>query len=98
MVETLVLAAGLGFLIGLRYRAPMLVVASAVAVVVAPAIALFSKAGPWMIVLAPLAALVALQCGYLAGLLLSYCVGRAKPGPGEVDTHDVRLVAKDWGH
>jgi hypothetical protein len=94
MLEALVLAAGLGFLIGLRYRVPAVVVASAVAVVLGPVIAHFTGASFWTVMVTPLAALVALQCGYLGGLLLTFGVSRAKPR-GDDAPDEGCLAAKD---
>jgi hypothetical protein len=98
MMEALVLAAGAGFLLGLRYRVPALVVASAAAVIAGPAIAHFTSAPTWMVLISPLTTLLALQCGYLGGLLLTYGVSRAKPGQREVDPHEGRLATKDCGN
>jgi hypothetical protein len=80
MLEALVLAGGLGFLLGLRYRVPAVVPASAVAAVLGPVVAYLAGAEPWAIFIASVGAVVALQCGYLAGLLLSFLTApRAKP-------------------
>ena len=96
MLEALVLAAGLGFLLGLRYRVPALVAASAATVVLVPAFAYFAGAPFWAVLGAPLAALVALQCGYLGGLLLTYGVSRARTRGGE-DAAGGSLATKDYG-
>jgi hypothetical protein len=79
MLEALVLAAGLGFLLALRFRVPALVAASAVAIVLGPVIAHLTGAPSWAVLSAPLVVLVALQCGYLGGLLLTYTLTRAEP-------------------
>jgi len=94
MIEALVLATGLGFLLGLRYRAPAVVVASAAAVVMGPAIAYQAGASFWAVVLAPIGAVVALQCGYLGGLLLSFLVARTRP-EREADAPGSCLATKD---
>jgi hypothetical protein len=95
MLEALVLVAGLGFLIGLRYRVPAVVVASAAAVVLGPVIAHFTGASFWVVVITPLAALIVLQCGYLGGVLLTYGVSRAKPRGDEDAPDEGCLAAKD---
>jgi hypothetical protein len=80
MLEALVLAGGLGFLLGLRFRVPAVVPASAVAAVMGPLVAHLASAGVWAVVGASVGAVVALQCGYLGGLLLSFLTARrAKP-------------------
>jgi len=80
MLEALVLAGGLGFLLGLRYRVTAVVPASAAAAVLAPCIAYLGGAELWAVLLAAFGAVVALQLGYLGGLLLSFFTApRAKP-------------------
>ena len=96
MLETLVLAAGMGFLLGLRYRVPIVVIASATAVVLGPAVAYIAGASFWAIVIAPAVGLVALQCGYLVGLLLSFMLTRATKPERHVDAAGGCLAAKDW--
>jgi hypothetical protein len=96
MLEALLLAAGVGFLLALRFRVPALVVASAVALVLGPVIAHLSGASFWAVVSAPVTTLVALQCGYLGGLLLTYGVSRAKPATEE-DAAERGLITKECG-
>ena len=79
MLEALVLAGGLGFLLGLRYRVPAVVPASALAAVMGPAVAYVAGAELWVVLIASVGAVVALQCGYLGGLLLTFRAMRAKP-------------------
>jgi hypothetical protein len=93
MLQALVLAAGLGFLLGLRYRVPAVVVASAATAVMAPAVAYMAGASFWPVVLSPAAALVALQCGYLGGLALSFIVAGARPDRDAIGA-ERRLAAK----
>jgi hypothetical protein len=69
MLEALFVAGGLGFLLGLRYRVLAAVVASAAIAVASPAVAYTAGAPVWTIVLAPLTAVVALQAGYVAGVI-----------------------------
>jgi hypothetical protein len=88
MFEALVVAAGAGFLLGLRYRPPALVVASAAAVVIGPAVARLMGSSFWIILLAPVGTVVALQCGYLGG--------STRPR-SDVDAPDDCLAAKEWG-
>jgi hypothetical protein len=97
MIEALVLAAGLGFLLALRFRVPALVVASAMAVVLGPVIAHFMGASFWAVVTAPLTTLVALQCGYLGGLLLTHGISRAAEPSSEDDAADSSLFTKECG-
>jgi hypothetical protein len=80
MLEALVLAGGLGFLLGLRYRVPAVVPASAAVAAMGPVVAYLSGAEPWLLVLTSVGAVVALQCGYLGGFLLTFLTAsRAKP-------------------
>jgi hypothetical protein len=80
MLEALVLAGGLGFLLGLRYRVPAVVPASAVTAVMGPVVAYLAGAEWWLILTTSIAAVVVLQIGYLAGLLLTYLTApRARP-------------------
>src|SRR5262245_56457239 len=81
MIEALVAAAGIGFLLGLRYRIPAAIIASAVAAAAGGVVACLTGASLWGVLIAPLAAMAALQCGYLAGLLAAVGVSRARlPG------------------
>jgi hypothetical protein len=71
MLWALALASGMGILLGLRLRALSVLIASAFLVVFCVAIILFAD---WALREAAafiFGALVALQCGYLVGLLLS---------------------------
>jgi hypothetical protein len=80
MLEAIVLAGGLGFLLGLRYRVPVVVPASGVAAVLGSIIAYSTGSELWMVVIASVGSVVALQVGYLGGLLLSFLTApRAKP-------------------
>jgi hypothetical protein len=74
MFEALIAAAGIGFLLGLRYRVPAAVAASAAAVVAGALVAYLKGASLWAILLLPVGAVVALQCGYLGGLLVAFGV------------------------
>jgi hypothetical protein len=95
MLEALVVATGSGFVLGLRYRVPIVVVASAAAALLGPAVAYASGASFWTVAVAPAAAPVALQCGYLGGLLLSFMVARLKP-ERVMDAPASCLATKDW--
>jgi hypothetical protein len=90
MLEALVLAGGLGFLLGLRYRVPAVVPASAVAVVMGPVVAYVAGAELWLVLIASVGAVVALQCGYLGGLLLAFSATHAKPD------HDLGSPERYW--
>jgi hypothetical protein len=80
MLEALVLAGGLGFLLGLRYRVPVVVPASAGAVVLGAVVSYLAGSELWIVVISAVGAVVALQLGYLGGLLLSFLTApRAKP-------------------
>lgn len=94
MFEALVVAAGVGFLLGLRYRAPVLIIASPVAAVMGPAVAHLRGSSFWVLVAASMGGIVALQCGYLAGSLLNFTATRAKPR-SDVDTPDGCLAAEE---
>jgi hypothetical protein len=74
MFEALIAAAGIGFLLGLRYRVPAVVVASAAAAIAGALIAYLKGASLWGVLLLPVGAVVALQCGYLGGLLVAFGV------------------------
>ena len=78
MLEALVAATGIGFLLGLRYRVPAVVVASAVAAVAGAWIAYLKGASLWAILMLPVGAVVALQCGYLGGLLVAFGVAHSR--------------------
>ncbi|MBX9589744.1 MAG: hypothetical protein K2X43_10585 [Hyphomonadaceae bacterium] len=70
---------GVGLLVGLRYRAPALIVASGLTTVGSFIVATLYE---WSILQALAAAfggLTALQCGYLAGLLLTCAASRLPP-------------------
>jgi hypothetical protein len=92
MLEALVLAGGLGFLLGLRYRVPAVVPASALAAVMGPAVAYVTGAELWVVLIASVGAVVALQCGYLGGLLLTFSATRAKPD----HHHDLGSPERYW--
>jgi hypothetical protein len=97
MLETLVVAAGVGFLLGLRYRPPTLVVASAAAAVMGPVVAHLTGSSFRIVLLASVAAVVALQCGYLGGSLLNFTVTRTPKPRSDVGTSEGCLAAKEWG-
>ena len=65
-------------MLGLRYRAPAVVVGSAVAAVMGPGVAYIAGASFWVVAIAPAGAVVALQCGYLIGSLLAFLMPRPK--------------------
>jgi hypothetical protein len=69
MLEALSIAGGLGFLIGLRYRVLAVAVVSAAVAAVGAVVAYDAGAPLWIILLGPLAAVVALQAGYVAGVV-----------------------------
>jgi hypothetical protein len=72
MLEALIAAAGVGFLLGLRFRVPAVVAASAVVAAATLALALFRGAPLWVALTAPIGAIVALQVGYLVALVLTH--------------------------
>jgi hypothetical protein len=92
MLETLVLAGGLGFLLGLRYWVPAVVPASALAAVMGPAVAYVAGAEVWVILIASVGAVVALQLGYLGALLVTFSATRAKPD----HNHDLGSSERYW--
>jgi hypothetical protein len=80
MLEALLLAGGLGFLLGLRYRVPVVVPASAGAFVLGAVVSYLAGAKLWIILVLSVGAVVVLQLGYLGGLLLSFLTApRAEP-------------------
>jgi hypothetical protein len=93
MLEALVLAGGLGFLLGLHYRVPAVIPASAVAAVLGPAVAYLAGAEFWLVLVASVGAVVALQCGYLGGLMLTHLTApRAKSD----HDHDLGSTRRYW--
>lgn len=73
-------AATLGLLLGLRYRVAAAIAASGCAVIAGTAIAILAAGWPfWSALFAGFGAACALQCGYLAGLLLVHGVTRLRP-------------------
>jgi hypothetical protein len=92
MLEALVLAGGLGFLLGLRYRVPAVVPASAMAAVMGPAAAYIAGAELWVVLVASVGAVVVLQLGYLGGMLLTFSATRAKPD----HNHDLGSPERYW--
>jgi hypothetical protein len=89
MLEAFVVAAGAGFLLGLRYRPPALVAASGLAALLAPAIAYLMGSSFWHVVLSSVGAVVVLQCGYVGGLLVNFSATRAEPHTDDEPHHDV---------
>jgi hypothetical protein len=92
MLEALVLAGGLGFLLGMRYRVPAVVPASAMAAVMGPAAAYIAGAELWVVLVASVGAVVVLQLGYLGGMLLTFSATRAKPD----HNHDLGSPERYW--
>jgi hypothetical protein len=79
VLVALVGAGGLGLLLGLRYRVPALLVASAVVAAAATAAACLTESAPWAVLILPFGAVAALQCGYLCGVALAFAAhGRAR--------------------
>jgi hypothetical protein len=78
MIEALIAATGIGFLLGLRYRVPAVVVASAAAAVGGAVIAHLKAAPLWAVLLLPVGVVIALQCGYLGGLLVAFGVSQTR--------------------
>lgn len=85
MLETLVVAAGIGFLLGLRYRVTVVIIASAGVAVAAVAIARSAGASLWGILAALGGAIVALQCGYLGGLLMTLGAPHSRSSEDQAD-------------
>lgn len=93
MLEALVLAGGLGFLLGLRYRVTAVIPASAAAAVLTCGVGYLGGVELWVILLAAFGSVVALQVGYLGGLLLSFFTApRANPD----HDHDLRSTERYW--
>jgi hypothetical protein len=96
MLEALALAGGLGFLLGLRYRVTAVVPASAVAALLTSSIGYLGGFELWVIGLAAFGSVVALQLGYLGGLLLSFFTApRANPDRDLGSTERYWADAKD---
>jgi hypothetical protein len=91
MLEALALAGGLGFLLGLRYRVTAVVPASAAAAMLTTGTGYLGGFELWVVVLAAFGSVVALQLGYLAGLLLSFfTASRAN------SDHDLGSTERYW--
>lgn len=78
MLEALLASAGLGVLLGLRYRIPAVLVGSVAVAIAGVVLAWFIDASAWTMLTLPAGAVVALQLGYLGGLLLSHAASRAR--------------------
>lgn len=72
MLGALVATGGLGLLLGLRYRIPAALAASVVVAVVVGMVALVTGASAWAVLAGAAGAAIALQLGYLCGLLLAF--------------------------
>jgi hypothetical protein len=71
-------AAGLGLLLGLRFRVGAVIAASAVLVMASAILGpLLAEWSVWMVLSAVFGGPLALQCGYFAGLLLMCALSRA---------------------
>jgi|SoiMethySBSTD1v2_1073268.scaffolds.fasta_scaffold933612_3 hypothetical protein len=93
MLEALILAGGLGFLLGLRYRVTAVVPASAAVAALTSGIGYLGGIELWLVVLAAFGSVVVLQVGYLGGLLLSFfTASRANPD----HDHDLRSTERYW--
>ncbi|HEX5957805.1 MAG TPA: hypothetical protein VFY92_04000 [Hyphomicrobiaceae bacterium] len=77
MLEALLASGGLGVLLGLRYRIPAALVASVGVAIAGVVLAWFINASAWTVLTIPVGAVVALQLGYLGGLLLFHAASRA---------------------
>ena len=67
---------GFGLLLGLRYRAPAVIVASAVLMLLGATICRLAGWSIWTAMAAAFSSVLALQCGYLVGLLLTCVASR----------------------
>jgi len=70
-----------GLLLGLRFRAPSVIAASAIIVVGSAAVAPLIGLPFWPALALPLGGLCALQSGYIVGLMLWCAASRARPQP-----------------
>lgn len=68
-----------GFLLGLRYSVPAVVAVSALVLVAAPVMMGWASLAAWEALLGAFAAIVILQCAYLAGLAAGWGIGRTPP-------------------
>ena len=69
-------ASGLGLLLGLRYRAPAVIAGSVVLTLLGAPVCRLAGWSTWTAVAAAFSSVLALQCGYLAGLLLTCVASR----------------------
>lgn len=74
-------AGGLGLLLGLRYRVPAVVLASAAVALASVFVAPFAGWSLWATVVTAFVGVLALQCGYVAGLGLACAAARARLWP-----------------
>jgi hypothetical protein len=77
MLGTLATAGGIGFLLGLRYQVPAVLLASMPVAVAAVAAAVLKGASALGVLASSVGAVAVLQCGYVGGLLVAYAVSRA---------------------
>lgn len=80
-------AGGLGLLLGLRYRVPAVLAASAAFALLSIAIAPFAGWSPWATLAVALGGAFTLQCGYLAGLMMMCAAARARLWPRLIRRH-----------
>jgi hypothetical protein len=87
----MIAAAAVGALLGLSMRVPVVAVASAAILLAGVAIAPFADAGALTVALTTFGSLVALQCGYLAGVTLSCAWSRAR-----ISMPSARQITLGW--
>ena len=84
MLEAYAACAGLGLLLSLRYRLPAVIAVSAILLAAGAPIGQFAGLPLWIAFLAAGGAVIVLQCGYLAGLLLACGAARVRLWPSKV--------------
>ena len=84
MLEALAGCAGLGMLLSLRYRLPAAIAVSAILLAAGAPIGQFAGLPLWTALAAAGAAVIVLQGGYLAGLLLACGAARVRLWPSKV--------------
>jgi hypothetical protein len=71
----------IGLFLGLRFRAPAVIAASAIILVGGAVVAPLIGLSLWAALAAPLGAMCALQSGYIVGLMLWCAISRPRPQP-----------------
>ncbi len=97
MLWAYAVAGGLGLVLGLRYRVPAVLVASAAYTLASITVAPFAGWSLWATLAVVFGGAFALQCGYLVGLGLVCVATRARHWPRRIRRHVVGYGATFFG-